>query len=144
MDRRDFLAAGTFAMLAAQPALAQTASSPKAAVTTATGDFSALLASAGRCVSTGLVCIKHCEQELAAGRKELAECLGSVLDLVAACDALQKFAAYKSAYTRDFAKLTAKVCADCAKICEKHMQHMEACKNCREACLECEKACLAA
>ena len=74
----------------------------------------------------------------------MAECLQSVLETVAACEALQKMASYSSTYTRSLAQLTAKICADCAKLCEKHATHMEICKACMEACKDCEKACLAA
>ena len=103
-----------------------------------------LLETSSRCVSTGLLCIRHCQKELLAGNKMMAECLQSVLELVSACQNLQTLAAFESAYLKEFAKITGKICADCAKLCEKHANHMEACKACMEACKECEKACQAA
>lgn len=146
MDRRDFVVASTLALTLAKASSAEASKSAPVAGADASAGFDGakLIATSGRCVSTGLICIKHCEKELAAGNKEMAECLRSVLELVATCDTLQKLAAYDSSFTRDYAKLTAKVCSTCAKLCDKHAQHMEACKNCRDACLECEKACLAA
>lgn len=108
------------------------------------GKFGKLAETSNLCVSTGLSCISHCQKELAQGNKMMAECLQSVLELVAACESLERLARYDSAYTRDFAKVTAKICGDCAKLCEKHAKHMDVCKACMEACIDCEKACLAA
>lgn len=107
-------------------------------------DFAKLADVSGKCVATGLDCISHCQKELMQGNKMMAECLQSVLELVAACEGLEKLARYDSTYTKDFAKATAKVCGDCAKICEKHAGHMATCKECMEACKACEQACLAA
>jgi Cys-rich four helix bundle protein (predicted Tat secretion target) len=119
---------------------AQAAAQPKAKE----ARFGKLAETSSQCISTGLTCIKHCQMELLQGNKIMAECLQSVLELVTTCESLEKLALYDSTYTKDFAKLTAKVCSDCAKICEKHASHMEACKNCMDACKACEKACLAA
>ena len=103
-----------------------------------------LIDATAQCMKTALLCIRHCQKELAQGNKIMAECQQSALETVASCEALQKLASYGSNHTHDFAQLTAKVCADCAKICEKHIAHMEICKACMEACKDCEKACLAA
>ncbi|MDQ3235248.1 MAG: Csp1 family four helix bundle copper storage protein [Pseudobdellovibrionaceae bacterium] len=144
MNRRDMIlqtatSVGTLAVGLAAGTQALAADKP-----VATGNFSKLADTAHACVKTGLICMSHCQKELAQGNKSMAECLKSVMELVAACESLEKLALYGSAHTRDFAKVTAKICADCAKICEKHAQHMEICKACMEACKECEKACAAA
>ena len=147
MNRRELLVQGmgmssiasVAALMQATEVLAADAK-PSAASTGLTKVFE----TSSRCVSTGLVCIRHCQKELMAGNKMIAECLQSVLELVSACENLMKLVAFESAYAKDFAKLTAKICADCGKLCEKHANHMEACKACMEACRECEKACKAA
>ncbi len=149
MNRRELLAqgmgmssmAGVAALWQASEAFAGEAS--KASAAPAAG-LSKVIETSSRCVTTGLICIRHCQKEILDGNKMMAECLQSVLELVSACETLTKLAAFESAYAKDFAKLTAKICADCGKICEKHAKHMEACKKCMEACRECEKACLAA
>jgi Cys-rich four helix bundle protein (predicted Tat secretion target) len=149
MNRRDLLiqgmgissVAGVAALMQVTDAFAGDAS--KAAPAAASSALAKVLETSSRCVTTGLVCIKHCQKELLAGNKMMAECLQSVLELVSSCENLMTLVALESVYAKDFAKLTAKVCSDCGKICEKHAKHMEACKACMEACRECEKACLA-
>ena len=149
MNRRDLLVsgvsvgslAGVVGLMQAAEAVAGPAAKTAAP---ATNDYGKLIESASKCVTTGLICIRHCQKELVAGNKMMADCLQSVLENVAACESLIKLAAYESSQTKDFAKLTAKLCSECAKLCEKHAHHMEACKNCMEACRACEKECLAA
>jgi Cys-rich four helix bundle protein (predicted Tat secretion target) len=151
MNRRELLAsgigaAGTLAsvgvILESGKVMANSAKAAKKA--TPKSNFNQLIESSSKCISTGLICIKHCQKELAEGNKAMAECLQSVMELSASCESLLHLAALDSAFTKEFAQLSAKICANCAKICEKHSQHMDSCKNCMEACLECEKACKAA
>jgi Cys-rich four helix bundle protein (predicted Tat secretion target) len=145
MNRRDMIvqaasSVGTLAMGLSMASSAQAAGKAQAAES----KFAKLAETSNKCVTTGLNCINHCQKELAQGNKMMADCLQSVLELVAACETLEKLARYESSYTKDFAKVTAKICGDCAKLCEKHAGHMETCKACMEACRECEKACMAA
>ncbi|WP_141732349.1 Csp1 family four helix bundle copper storage protein [Oligoflexus tunisiensis] len=145
MNRRDMImqaasSVGTLAIGLSMASSTQAAGKAQAAE----AKFAKLADASNKCVTTGLTCINHCQKELAQGNKMMADCLNSVLELVAACESLEKLARYDSAYTKEFAKVTAKICSDCAKICEKHAGHMESCKACMEACKDCEKACLAA
>ena len=146
MNRRDMIvqtasSMGSLALGASMTGTAMAAEKTPAAA--ATGKYLQLADTSNQCVTTGLNCISHCQKELAQGNKMMADCLQSVLELVAACETLEKLARFDSVYTKDFAKVTAKICGDCAKLCEKHAGHMEACKKCMEACKNCEKACLA-
>ncbi len=103
--------------------------------------LSKIMDTAAKCHSTGLRCLAHCEQELAKGNKTMADCLGSVQDMLTACDSLQKLAARNSPHLPSFTKVCSEILNSCAKICEPHIKHMEVCKNCRDACLECDQAC---
>ena len=100
-----------------------------------------LLATTAKCITAGLECINLCRKELAKGDKAMAECLGTVTDMLAACEALQKLAANESPHLAAMAKVCQKTLQDCAKSCEPHAKHMSECRACMEACRECEKAC---
>lgn len=98
---------------------------------------------ATKCLTVGELCAAHCVEMLGAGQKDMAACLASVRETLAACEALRKLAATGSARLKAFAAVCADICADCAKACEPHVKMAE-CKACQDACKECEKACRAA
>lgn len=136
MDRRSLLLSGlaTAAAVAAAPHALAEGASPGAKIAETTS----------KCIAVGLACLAHCQRELAAGNKSMAECEASVSDMLAACEALQKIATRGSKHLKTFAKACADVCADCAKTCEPHAKHMAECKACMDACNDCKKACDAA
>ncbi len=143
MNRRELVFQGA-STLAVGMSLASSASAAGKKAALSKSSLEKIAGSSDRCVSTGMTCISHCEKEISQGNKAMEECLKSVLDLVTVCESLHKLASRESPYTKEFAKATAKVCGDCAKLCEKHANHMEVCKACMEACRECEKVCMAA
>lgn len=109
----------------------------------ATTDHAKLAETADRCARVGAACAKHCEDMMAKGNKDMAECLTTVQDMVIACDALAKLASRGSKHTAAMAKTCATICAECAKVCEPH-KAMAECKACMESCKDCEAACKAA
>jgi Cys-rich four helix bundle protein (predicted Tat secretion target) len=146
MNRREILMRGAGALgavaaaesllsaISASPALAKGSQFDKKAAAD-------LMASARRCIQTGLLCADHCIEMLGAGQKDMVDCLKSVTDLVASCEALEKLAANQSTHLGTLAKAAAVICADCAKTCEPYLQKMQPCKDCYDACKECEKLC---
>ncbi len=146
MNRRELLiqSASSISSLAVGVSIAGTAAAaPSSPAKAASPNYEKLIETTSKCITTGQACLSHCQKELAQGNKVMAECLQSVLELVATCESLQKLASYGSVYTKEQAQLSAKVCGDCAKICEKHAHHMAPCKACMDACKDCEKACQA-
>ena len=71
----------------------------------------------------------------------MADCVQSVSDTIAACEALQKLASSNSPHLKTMAKACGEVWKDCASKCEPHSDHMEICKACMNACNECAKLC---
>lgn len=104
------------------------------------GSLAKVAASASKCIEIGLACVKHCEEQLASGNKDMAACLSSVQDMLAACEALHKLAVRGSKHVTAVAKACIEVCADCAKACEPHRK-MAVCGDCYDRCRECEAAC---
>ncbi|WP_036262121.1 four-helix bundle copper-binding protein [Methylocapsa aurea] len=140
MQRREFIAAvGTVAAVAAasaQPAFAEMGAdtmmhAPK---------FKALQEAAGKCVSTGNDCMRHCLGMFAMKDTSMTECADSTFQLIAACGALQTLAAVNSEHTGHFAKVVEMICADCQKECEKFPKIAE-CKACGDACKACAEEC---
>lgn len=137
MDRREFIAAaGTVAAVAsASQAFAQAEESnmhpPK---------FKALEESSAKCVATGNDCLRHCLGMYAMKDTSMAGCAESVVQLIAACNALQTLAAVNSEHTGHFAKVVEMICTDCQKECEKFPKIAE-CKTCGEACKACAEEC---
>lgn len=96
------------------------------------------------CLKTGATCLSHCNELLAKGITNMAECQKSVMNMLAVCEALSKVAAYHNAdekLIKSLAKTCAEYCRACQKSCEKHAQHHAICKECMESCIACAKAC---
>ena len=140
MERRQLILGGV-ATVAATAVLDQLNSSLTGSKALAAPALDQLQATASKCISAGLQCINLCRKELANGNKSMAECLGTVTDMLASCEALQRLAANESKHLSALAKVCQKVLADCAKSCEPHAKHMKECEACMTACRDCEKAC---
>lgn len=135
MNRREVLKSSLVAGAAvtAGQLLSQTAqAAAKASVADATS----------HCIEVGRVCAQHCIEQLGNGNKDMAACLSTVNDMLAACEALQKLQAAKSKHTGAMAKVCLDTLADCQAACEKHAK-MAACKDCADACKACITACKA-
>ncbi len=85
------------------------------------------------CLDTGQRCITHCLVSFVEGDTELAECASKVHEMHAICDAFSYLLAANSVYVKDYARICATACDDCAKICREHDEHHE-CRHCAEAC----------
>jgi Cys-rich four helix bundle protein (predicted Tat secretion target) len=134
MNRRNVIVAGAAVLSLGGSALAQSGHPNHAAV-------SQLFDTANDCVKTGLVCIDHCQQTLAAGDVSLAACARAVDQMVSTCGTLSKLSSLRSSYLAAMAKVALVVCQDCETECRKHADKHPPCKTCAEACAACAAEC---
>src|SRR5262245_10093118 len=106
-------------------------------------DFSALAASAEKCVGTGEACLEHCISMLSRGDTSMAGCAKSVREMMLICGPLAKAARQGSKRTAALAKLAIDACNECIEDCKKHSKHA-VCKACLAACEDCIKHCKSA
>ena len=136
MKRRELMALGAAAFVgAAAQGAAQTSGEmhpPK---------YKALEESSAKCVSTGEDCLRHCLGMMAMKDTSMAACADSIVQLIAACRALQTLAAVNSKFTPAFAKDVAAVCANCETECRKFYDKYSVCKACADACKVCAAEC---
>lgn len=144
MKRRDFL---THSALTAGAALAlgswekmAFAAEKKASHGHYAGGNQAMQQKASDCVNKGELCLQHCLGRLSKGDKSMAECAGSVRELLVYCGALAKASAQNSKHLRELAALSAAVCKECEDACGKHKE-MAVCRDCAEACAACAEEC---
>ena len=102
--------------------------------------YKALEDSTAKCVSTGEDCLRHCLGMLSMKDTTMAGCANSVVQLVAACRALQTLASVNSTFTPAFAKDVGAVCTACEKECRK-FEKVSVCKACADACKTCADEC---
>ncbi len=138
MDRREFIAAaGTVAAAAtASQAYAQMAAEEPMHP----AKYTALEKAAADCIVTGNDCLRHCLGMFSMKDTSMADCADSVVQLVAACTALNTLAAINSDHTGQLAKTVAMICRDCQKECEKFPK-IDVCKTCGDACKACAAEC---
>jgi Cys-rich four helix bundle protein (predicted Tat secretion target) len=103
--------------------------------------YKALEDSTSKCVSTGEDCLRHCLGMMSMKDTSMASCASSVVELVAACRALQTLASVNSTFTPAFAKDVAAVCSACEKECRKFYDKYTVCKACADACKTCAEDC---
>jgi Cys-rich four helix bundle protein (predicted Tat secretion target) len=103
--------------------------------------YKALEESTSKCVSTGEDCLRHCLAMMTMKDTSMAACANSIVELVAACRALQTLASVNSTFTPAFAKDVAAVCANCEKECRKFYDKYSVCKACADACKACADDC---
>jgi Cys-rich four helix bundle protein (predicted Tat secretion target) len=136
MKRREMLAAvGAAALVGARETEAQTSGEmhpPR---------YKALEGSTALCVSTGEDCLRHCLGMMAMKDTSMAACAESIVELIAACRALQTLASVNSKFTPAFAKDVAAVCANCEGECRKFYDKYTVCKACADACRACAADC---
>jgi Cys-rich four helix bundle protein (predicted Tat secretion target) len=102
--------------------------------------YKALQESASKCVSTGEDCLRHCLGMMLMKDTTMAACANSIVQLIAACRALQTLASVNSPFTPAFAKETAAVCLACDTECRKFAD-IAVCKACGDACKTCADEC---
>lgn len=100
-----------------------------------------LIDSAMACIKSGEACNAHCLELFKAGDTSVAGCAASVQEMLAACTALTKLAAYNSRHLKATVQLCMSVCEDCEKECRKHEKEHIECKTCADSCLDCIKLC---
>jgi Cys-rich four helix bundle protein (predicted Tat secretion target) len=134
MDRRTLLSAAAGATaLVVGGAHAQQAQDHSAH---GAGQHQKLAAAAGECVLKGQECMNHCINVVKAGDTSLADCMKSVEDLIAACNALRVLTISNSTNLRTFARAVEPICQACETECRKHERHAE-CKACGDSCKAC-------
>ncbi|PJZ64730.1 twin-arginine translocation signal protein [Leptospira wolffii] len=92
---------------------------------------------AAQCVVKGQICINMCIEFLGEGHQEMADCLRSVEETSALCEAFIKLASRKSPGTKKLASLCLESCERCAIQCDKHADHHQECKDCSDSCKAC-------
>jgi Cys-rich four helix bundle protein (predicted Tat secretion target) len=138
MNRRAFFSAaiGTAALVAGGVhALAQQ-SQDHSGHGAAGIQYPKLASAAAECVLKGQECIDHCIGVVKAGDISIADCMKSVEELVAACNALRVLTISNSKNLRDFARAVQPICQTCETECRKHERHAP-CKACAESCAAC-------
>ena len=100
--------------------------------------YKALEESAGKC---GEDCLRHCLGMMSMKDTSMAACANSVVELIAACRALQTLASVNSTFTPAFAKTVGAVCAACEQECRKFYAKYTVCKACGDACKTCGDEC---
>ncbi len=138
--RREFLLSSGLLALSAAPAVALAANESQTHQHHG-NTHEALITEVLHCINTGNACAAHCIVQMRTGDNDLLECLVQVQELVVACEALLKFAAFDSEHLKTYAKATIEVCETCEKECRKFEQQHVECKECADACLACMKEC---
>jgi Cys-rich four helix bundle protein (predicted Tat secretion target) len=100
-----------------------------------------LIESSAHCLMAGQACQQHCIELLGKGEKEMAPCMASTMEMLAACQALQQLASHKSKHLGKMARLTLDICLQCEEECRKHEKKHQVCRDCAEACAACAKEC---
>lgn len=94
-----------------------------------------LLVAVNDCLDKGRRCTSHCLVVFQEGDTSLAKCAAKVNEMHAVCEAFSVLLSANSTYSKDYAALCSRVCADCEKECREHEKHVE-CRACAEACAE--------
>jgi Cys-rich four helix bundle protein (predicted Tat secretion target) len=146
MDRRSLLIAGASGFVGSVLSPSSVfAAGPKAKQNSKVSP-KGIKESLAHCIVVGQACVQMCTEELAQGKKEMAECLGTARDMVATCQATLSLVSSKSKLAKKLAAVCADACRACADACDKHKEHFAhgmhlVCKDCRDACVQCEKDC---
>lgn len=93
------------------------------------------------CIKKGQTCNDHCIELVKSGDTSIADCMASVSEMLASCDALAQMASYQSRHLPALAEVCIAVCEDCEKECKKHAKKHVACKACADSCRDCIDAC---
>lgn len=101
----------------------------------------AIIDAALDCLKTGQACNDHCIELIKSGDTSIANCMDSLTESLAMCDALAQMASYQSSHLAAVTKVCISVCEDCEKECRKHEDDHAECKACADSCKDCIKAC---
>jgi Cys-rich four helix bundle protein (predicted Tat secretion target) len=103
--------------------------------------YKTLEESTSKCVATGEDCLRHCLGMMSMKDTSMADCANMVVQLIAACHALQTLASVNSTFTPSFAKNVGAVCSACERECRKFYDKYTVCKACADACKTCADDC---
>jgi len=137
-------AVGGVAALSAASALGQAAAkaAPSAAPAAPAANVNrALIDAAEHCAQTGRDCLDLCVRTLAKGDQMMAECSGTVRQMLPLCAAVAELARLKSPLLKAVAAACAKACRECEASCQKHAAHHAECKACQDSCKLCAAEC---
>lgn len=93
------------------------------------------------CINKGELCNQHCIELVKSGDTSIADCMDTVQEMLAACTALSKLAAYDSKHLRAMVNVCIGVCEDCESECRKHEAKHAECKACADSCADFLKVC---
>lgn len=93
------------------------------------------------CLMKGEACNQHCIELFKTGDTSVADCAGSVQEMLASCTAMSKLAAYDSRHLKAMLNVCIGICEDCEKECRKHEDKHAECKACADSCSDCIKIC---
>ena len=105
------------------------------------GKYKSLENSTAKCVATGEDCLRHCLGMFSMKDTSMSGCTNLVVQLIAACRALQTLASVNSTFTPTFAKDVAAVCTACEQECRKFYDKVSECRACADACKTCAAEC---
>lgn len=137
-------AVGGVAALSAVSALGQAKAAPVAKTVAAPAETAlnkALIDAAEHCAATGRDCLELCVRTLSRGETMMAECAGTVRQMLPLCEAVAELARLKSVHLKAVAAACAKACRECEASCAKHAGHHAECKACQESCKACATEC---
>ncbi len=145
MDRRDLLATAAGAVVASSfAALADEQKGPgpgKGEPAKVEPINAALHEAALACLKAGDICLDHCVRHLSSGSTMMAECAGTVRQMLPLCQAVAELAVQRAPRLKELAAVCAKACRDCEAACKKHAMHHAECKACLESCQRCAAEC---
>jgi Cys-rich four helix bundle protein (predicted Tat secretion target) len=90
---------------------------------------------------TGRDCLELCIRVLSAGDKMMAECAGTVRQMIPLCDAVAELGRIDGSQLKAVAAACAKACRECEASCRKHADHHAECKACAVSCSACAAEC---
>lgn len=127
--------------MSAVSAFGQTKAVPPPAPVGAPAANKALIDAAEHCAAVGRDCLDMCVRTLAAGDKMMAECAGTVRQMLPLCQAVAELARINGSQLKAVAAACAKACRECEAACQKHAAHHTECKACAESCKACAAEC---
>jgi Cys-rich four helix bundle protein (predicted Tat secretion target) len=141
MERREFLLTAVSAASVASAMGGVAEAAQGGPVDMHPAKYRALQDSTAACVATGEDCLRHCLAMTAMKDTSMAACERAVVELIAACRALQTLASINSTFTPAFAKDVAAVCDACRKECQPFVAKYVECKASFDACTKCAAEC---
>lgn len=142
MERRSFIA-----VAAAAAALGSLGGTALAEGRAEVGGLDKIVQTASDCVAAGRACIRHCQEQFAAGKvKEFEKCLASAQQMTVICEAMGQLAVQRAELAQELLPVCVQACETCRQACAEHEDHFrhgmhQECERCMESCIACRDAC---